>query len=397
MNTTIFSFIMHILVLYKMRRTIKIKLDSPKENLLELLKTCSQVFNKHVDWSFSSNSYNKNKAHKDLYSSIREEFKSIPSGLIQSIRDMALESIKSTSFKFKPFKSETSGVRFDTRCASVRGNLLSISTLGKREKLLLSIPKHFQEIFDSWKFTGMQLTYDKHKKIFYANLNYEKENPKTIVGELLGIDRGLKNIVSCSNGFEVSGKTRNRVKRQRAFQRKCLQAKGTRSAKWRKRQLSGREKRFSLNENHIISKQLVNLPYSVFILEKLSKMNVKKHGKRFNRKISNWSYYQLEQLLRYKAEAIGKRVEYVDARYTSQRCNCCGHIERSNRKGDNFKCKNCGHEDGADLNASKNIRDLWSEAETNPIPRGQGRVNGPRCLPAYRPGLISQQARPVGS
>ena len=203
-------------------------------------------------------------------------------------------------------------------------------------------------------------------------MNYEKDSPEVIEGDALGIDRGLRNIVSCSNGYEVSGKTRNRIKRKRGFQRKELQAKGTRSAKHRQRCLSGREKRFSLNENHSIAKEIVNLPYTHFILEKLSKMK-KDKGKRFNRRISNWSYYQLENMLKYKSEALGKTIEYVDPRYTSQRCNCCGHIDRNNRKGEEFVCKKCGHKDGADINAAKNIRDLWLEARNlNPERAGTG-------------------------
>lgn len=388
-----------------MRKTIKIKVDFPKENLLMLLKTCSQVFNAHVDWAFINNSYNKNKAHKDLYDKLRLEYPKLPSGLLQSIRDTSLEAVKTTKFKFRPRKADTSGIRFDKRCASIRGNLLSISTLDKRVRTLISIPKYFQEVFSSWKFTGLQLIFNKQKQQFFACLNYEKDNPELVTGEALGIDRGLKNIVSCSNGYEVSGKTRNRIKRQRAFQRKQLQAKGTRSAKHRKRCLGGREKRFSLNENHVIAKEIVTLPYQHFILEKLSKMNKKKHGKRFNRKISNWSYYQLEMLLTYKAEAMGKSVEYVDPRFTSQRCNSCGHISRKNRNGEKFTCEECGHADGADINAAKNIRDLWLEA-TNPAgektsnPERAGTSQSAVCLPCWRKpawDLTSLGARPLGS
>jgi putative transposase len=387
-----------------MRRTIKIKVDFPKENLLTLLKTCSQVFNTHVDWAFTNHSYNKNNSHKDLYDKIRIEYPNLPSGLLQSVRDTAMESVKSNKFKFKPIKADTSGVRFDKRCASIRGNLLSISTLDKRIRTLISVPKYFQEVFSSWKFTGLQLTFNKPKQQFFACLNYEKDNPELITGNALGIDRGLKNIVSCSNGYEVSGKTRNRIKRQRAFQRKQLQTKGTRSAKHRKRCLGGREKRFSLNENHVIAKELVTLPYQHFILEKLSKMNKKKHGKRFNRKLSNWSYYQLEMLLIYKSEAIGKSVEYVDPRFTSQRCNACGNISRKNRNGEKFFCEKCGHADGADINAAKNIRDLWLEATNlaNEVrnPERAGTSQSAICLPCWQKpawDLTSLQARPVGN
>jgi IS605 OrfB family transposase len=306
-----------------MRRTIKIKVDFPKEIILPLLKTCSQVFNEHVNWCFLTKSYNKSKAHSSLYQKLREQFPELPSALLQSTRDTALEAVKSQKFKFKPTKSDTSAIRFDARTCSLRGNLLSISTLDKRTKTIIHIPEYFQDIFNSWKFTGLQLSFNKQKQQVFISLNYEKDTPDIISGDVLGIDRGLKRIISCSNGYEVSGKLRNKIKRKRSFQRKELQAKSTRSTKRLKKSLAGKEMRFSLNENHIITKELVNLPFQHFILEKLSKMNTKNKGKRMNRRISNWSYFQLELLLKYKAEACGKTVEYVDPRYTSQRCNSC--------------------------------------------------------------------------
>ena len=93
-----------------------------------------------------------------------------------------------------------------------------------------------------------------------------------------------------------------------------------------------------------------------------------------NRRISNWSFYQLEMYTKYKAEAIGKVVDYVNPQYTSQRCNSCGYISRKNRKGSEFHCIKCGHKDGADFNASKNIRDLWISEK---ISKEQAPVNEP--------------------
>ena len=91
-------------------------------------------------------------------------------------------------------------------------------------------------------------------------------------------------------------------------------------------------------------------------------------------------------------EALGKQIHFVDARYTSQRCNSCGYIARGNRKSDNFECKKCGYQDHADFNAAKNIRDLWLEA----IPSGQAEVNQPNVLPSFW-NRTSLQASPVGS
>jgi transposase len=66
----------------------------------------------------------------------------------------------------------------------------------------------------------------------------------------------------------------------------------------------------------------------------------------------------LEQLLTYKAEAVGKQVVKVDARYTSQKCSNCGKIEKSNRNGSHYACS-CGYRDHSDTNASKNIRNNY--------------------------------------
>lgn len=43
--------------------------------------------------------------------------------------------------------------------------------------------------------------------------------------------------------------------------------------------------------------------------------------------------------------------------FTSQRCSCCGHTAKENRKSQaDFSCVACGHSENADLNAAKNIR-----------------------------------------
>lgn len=89
--------------------------------------------------------------------------------------------------------------------------------------------------------------------------------------------------------------------------------------------------------------------------------------------LKDWSYYDLQQKIIYKGREngikVGKYVDkktkkvienyLVDPKYTSKRCNKCGNIHNDNRNcKDNqakFKCVVCGHEDNADINASKNI------------------------------------------
>jgi putative transposase len=60
--------------------------------------------------------------------------------------------------------------------------------------------------------------------------------------------------------------------------------------------------------------------------------------------------------LHYKAESAGRTVVTVDPHYTSQTCAECGNVDAGNRVTQAaFRCRCCGHEDHADVNAARNI------------------------------------------
>ncbi len=67
------------------------------------------------------------------------------------------------------------------------------------------------------------------------------------------------------------------------------------------------------------------------------------------------SLHSFQGFIEYKAAWNGIPVVYVKADYTSQRCSRCGHTEKANRNGRNFKCRKCSYELNADLNAAINI------------------------------------------
>ena len=339
-----------------MQRTLQLKISAPTD-FLHFLEKCNAVFNRYVEWCFEHKSYSKNKAHQELYAKFVAEYPNIPTGLLQTIRDNALESVKALKFKFKPIKKPHSMVRYDKRTVSLRGNQLSFSCEGKRFKQQIVIPEFFKK-YAGWDFQAATIGYDRFKKCFKINLIFKSDTPEKQKGNrAVGIDRGLYNIVSLSDGFRYASNQIRKVKRKSLFLKKQLQTKGTQSAKRKLKSLSGYEKRFSLNENHKISKLLVSMPYDIFVLEDLTGIRKQKSkGKKLNKWMSNWSFWQLEMMLKYKAEAIGKQVVKVDARYTSQKCSNCGIIEKKNRNGSHYVCDRCGYKGHSDINAAINIR-----------------------------------------
>ena len=124
--------------------------------------------------------------------------------------------------------------------------------------------------------------------------------------------------------------------------------------------MSRRENRFVADVNHCISKKIVALPYQTFAFEKLNVRKRKELGRRFNKKLGNWSYRQLQRFVGYKSEAVGKQTVFINPYYTSRTCSVCSASDKSFRQGNTFECGKCGLRLNADLNASRNIALLAS-------------------------------------
>jgi IS605 OrfB family transposase len=361
-----------------MKRTVSIPVELPSELFLPLMNQCAEIFNAHINWALANSSYNKNKAHNELYHLLRLQYPTVPSALLQTVRDNALEAIKATKFKRVPKKKLTSGLRYDKQTMTLRGQQLTLSCIGKRIRLNLNVPNYFKEVFETWEFCGATVTYTKNTKQFWVRLVFETADPPEVTGETQGIDRGLYHQAVTSDGqFFSSSKIRG-VQRRYLHNRRKLQQQGTRSAKRRLKAMSGREKRFMKDTNHCVSKKLANQPgVAVFVVEDLSSIRTQRRGKKMNKWLGSWAFYQQEQFLTYKAEALGKRVVHQDPRYTSQKCNVCKHIKRTNRNKSHFCCRNCGHRTHADLNAAKNVRDDYILSSTQHGTEEQASVNAP--------------------
>ncbi|GET41062.1 RNA-guided endonuclease InsQ/TnpB family protein [Microseira wollei] len=260
---------------------------------------------------------------------------------------------------------------------TLRGKQLTLSCIGKRVSLILNVPDYFLEVFETWKFCGATVTHTKNTKQFWVRLVFETETPQPKEGKIQGVDRGLYHQVVTSDGQFFSSSKIRAAQRRYLYNRRQLQQKGTRSAK-RRLKASGREKRLMKDKNHCVSKKLsLQAGIAIFVLEDLSSIRTSSRGKKINKWLGSWPFYQQEQFLTYKAEALGKRVVHIALRYTSQKCNVCKHIKRTFRRKSKFHCKNCGHRTHADLNAALNIRDDYILSSTQQGTQEQASVNMP--------------------
>lgn len=339
-----------------MFRTIKLKLEYD-----EVLKTTAILYTKAcqtvLDYGFKEKTFHSNKLNKGTYNQIREQIPQLPSGLVQTARDQASDMLKREKCKTLPIKKSLQ-IRYDKRTFKFFPDreYISLSTIKGRLNFKIRIYDYCKQYLHG-QFTNAQLVIRRNK--IFINIQVKLEGIKSNIGnKILGIDRGITNIITCSDNTFVNSKHFRKVKGNYQYLKSKLQSVGTRSAKRKLRKLAGRERRFTLDLNHKLAKEIANKDYDVFVVEKLDIKTNRRKGRIYNKKLGNWAFGQFLRLLKYKAENLGKTVIEIDPRYTSQMCYKCGFISKENRYKSRFKCKSCSYELNADLLASHNIAQI---------------------------------------
>jgi putative transposase len=207
------------------------------------------------------------------------------------------------------------------------------------------------------------LVYRKGQFYLLVTCNADEPAPED-VDAALGVDFGIVNLATDSDGESHSGAQIERIRIRHQRRRDRLQAVGTRSAKRRLKKNAQKQRRFQANTNHCIAKHIVQKAKGTqrsIVLEDLTGIHqrTEKTVRQAQRSRHwNWGFYQLRSFIEYKARLVGVMVELVDPRNTSRQCNACGHIDKRNRKSQSqFYCIACGYTTNADQNAAKNIRD----------------------------------------
>ena len=199
-------------------------------------------------------------------------------------------------------------------------------------------------------------------------------NKKIVVGVDLGINYPAYVATNCTEERMYIGDRDHFLNTRMQFQRrfKSLQRlKGTAGGKGRKKKLEplerlrDAERNWVHTQNHLFSLKVVEFAIqtraATIHIEDLSGFGKDNDGNADERKefvLRNWSYYELQNMIAYKAAKYGIKVEKVKPAYTSQTCSWCG--QRGFRQGTTFicenpECKKYGEKEQADYNAARNI------------------------------------------
>ena len=232
------------------------------------------------------------------------------------------------------------------------------------------------------KTSSIQLVRKNKKTDFYlllvVDIPQEKYslNNQIVVGVDLGINVPAYVATNVTEDRKSIGNREHFLNARMAIKRKfhsLQRLEGTAEGRGRKKKLEPlerlreKERNWVHTQNHLFSRDVIKFALqakaATIQMEDLSgygkddEGNVEE-GKKFL--LGNWSYYELQSMIKYKAQMVGMKVNFVAPAYTSQTCCCCGVKDEKNRNSTSFVCHNpqCTmymKDIHADYNAARNI------------------------------------------
>lgn len=330
----------------------------------------------------------KNK-HKDQFAeySLTDDFyggcvREVNTTFKKVYKDMAYGRATLPSFK----KGGTLPIRA-TQIKITDKNKVRLTVMTKEKKKELNLPAQNIEVMletkgqakiimnklysGEYKLSDSQL--QKQGNNWYLLVAYKDESVKHVAlseNKILGVDLGITKaatiavsdspVVDSISGGEIEHFRRTVEARRKSLRNQLRVASENRKGHGKKTLLKPLEKLDSKVSNF---RKLTNHKYSKFIVDMAVKngcgviqMEDLTGIKQAGNFLSNWSYFDLQQKTKYKAEELGIEFKLINPKYTSQRCNKCGIIDSESRKNQAlFECTTCGHKANADYNAARNI------------------------------------------
>ncbi len=271
--------------------------DALKRTLEAANAACDAI--SQVAWD--TRTFQKYALQKQTYTDVRERYGLSAQLAIRCIAKVcdAYKLDKQAQRTFRPHGA----IAFDDRILSydLSKHTISIWTLDGRLRMSYHAGDRQKEYL-AFRQGESDLVY--HKGAFYLLATCDIPDPdEHDVEGVLGVDLGIVNLATDSNGNTYSGDQIEQKRTWYARRRAALQKIDTKSAKRRLKQLSGKQKRFQRDVNHCISTQLVATAKDTscaIALEDLT--HIRQRTERTVRKSqrsrrSNWAFAQLRQFI----------------------------------------------------------------------------------------------------
>ncbi|HEY3411872.1 MAG TPA: transposase [Armatimonadota bacterium] len=281
---------------------------------------------------FDAKVFSQPSIHKLAYREIRERFGLSAQMAVRAI-GKAVE-VFARDKKICPTFKPHGAITYDERIFSFKGvDRVSLWAMPEGRVIVPMVYGDYQkERFDRIKGQA-DLVYRGGKFFLLCTVNMPDNLPVEI-HDFVGVDLGVANIATTSDGKNYSGSEIKGVRHRHRRLRSTLQKKQTRAAKRRLKELAGQESRFATWVNHNIAKQIVveaERTGQGIAVEELGGIRDRVQAGRKQRAVlHSWAFSQLRLFLTYKAKLAGIPLVAVDPRNTSRECAEGGNSRLSN-------------------------------------------------------------------
>jgi IS605 OrfB family transposase len=313
--------------------------------------------------------WHKHSLQHLVYGEVRSRFGLLAQHTIRAIAVVA-DSYKVERTRLHTFRPDAAVVLDTPRLYRLRATLASIATLDGRIEVRLAIGgKQRAQLAAATKLAEADLIRDEKGRWRLLVCAHYPDPPVSTPTDVLGVDLGIVNIATDSDGTVYSGAHLCGLRHRHRRLRKRLQARGTRSARRLLKLRRRREARFARDTNHVISKRIVaeaQRTSRAIALEDLGGIRGRVTARRPQRAtLHAWAFDQLRAFIQYKAQMAGVLVVAVDPRNSSRTCPTCGSCSKANRPSQSsFLCCSCGFAGLADAVAATILRERSPQAGT---------------------------------
>lgn len=338
-----------------------------RSHFIELLEQTRDAYNECAKIIYDNSiPLDIKSVHNAVYSHIRDNYPKLTSNAVIALyRDVmgAIRSIKSNKHEDAKIPEKTNLNhklnRYLYNRLTAEGIWLTTNTKRIRSHITFKSYSRLQEMFQHY-VPGDPTIFLREGK-FYMSIPFKAPEIPLQNETCIGVDMGERRFAITSDGIMFNDKEYNARRRKLRYLKRCLQKKGTKSARRHARKLSIKEQNQSTDMcNHISNAVIQSTSASIIVMEDLGgikqKTSKSKEGfkrKSHNRRMHQIPFYKFKQILSYKALLAGKRVETVSPFMTSQ-IDCTTGKKEGTRKNRRFYCKD-GTVLDSDWNAAVNI------------------------------------------
>lgn len=273
--------------------------------------------------------------------------------------------------KFKSKKNEKQSFRLDG-AISVESDYIKLPRIGKL--------KLTEEDYIPIDCKILSATVSKRAGKWFVSVQVETPDIEhsDAKNEVVGIDLGIKNLATCSDGSTYENpkalkKNLKRLKRkQKQLSKKKKGSKNYGKAKQKLAKLHYHISNIRKDCLHKVTSKIIQKA-NVIVLEDLKVSNMMKNHC-LAQVISDVGLHEFRRQIEYKAKWNGRKVVFADTFFASSKtCSCCGWKNSDLKLTDRiFKCKICDMKIDRDYNASLNLKQIYRESSSRIYASGDG-------------------------